>query len=455
MQRIKLRPGQLWPLATGFLALVFLGALLATLIELEASNTIRAGVYILDYPLGGLDRRAAEEALRPRLERLLQTNLEVTDGQRRWSFTPAEAGVRFNLQAMTWEAYEVGRVGSPWFRWRQLRLAAQRGYRVPLRVEVDMDRMHRFLSRLTGIVERPPRDATWRITPEGRVEVVPAQPGLKLDIEAFFKGLQAILERGGAPEVLALTLHELPPSLSTAQAEALGIRERIGSFRTRFDPANLNRAVNIRLAAAALDLTPVFPGALFSFNQRVGPRVPESGYVEAPVVLNGQLVPGIGGGICQVSSTLYNALLLAGLQAQERHHHSVPSAYVQPGRDAAVAYDYMDLKFSAPADQPLLIHAVTGSNWVEVSLYGRVKPAEKVDLVVEILEKVPPPVQREFDPALPRRREEIVQEGFPGYRVRVWQVFSLEGRELRRQLVSEDEYKPIPVRVKYGPGSFR
>ncbi|MDI3279814.1 MAG: VanW family protein [Bacillota bacterium] len=455
MALIKLRPGQLLPLAAGFLALVLLGAILAALMELEASPTIRAGVYILDLPLGGLSRRAAEEVLQPRLDRLLQTELEVTDGRRRWSFTPAEAGIRFNLKAMTWEAYAVGRVGPPWLRWRQLRLSAQRGYRVPLRLEVDMDQMHRFLSRLTGIVERPPRDATWRITSEGRVEVVPARTGLRLDIDAFFRDLQVALERGGKPGRLLLTLHEVPPALSTAQAEALGIRERISSFRTRFDPANLNRAANIRLAAAALDLTPVLPGALFSFNQRVGPRLPESGYVEAPVVLNGRLVPGIGGGICQVSSTLYNAVLLAGLQVQERHRHSVPSAYVQPGRDAAVAYDYMDLKFSAPLDQPLLIHAVTGPDWVEVSLYGRAKPAEKIDLVVEILEKIPPPVQKEFDPGLPRQKQKVVQEGFPGYRVRVWQVYSFRGRELRRQLVSEDEYKPIPVEVKFGPGAFR
>lgn len=143
---------------------------------------------------------------------------------------------------------------------------------------------------------------------------------------------------------------------------------QLGSYSTKYVQSSA-RATNIGLAAAHINGFVLAPGAEFSYSNTVGPRTPENGFVEAPVFINKEHAMGIGGGICQVSSTLYACMKTIGIPATERHPHSLPVTYVPEGWDATVSGTVLDLKFVNPYSKPLMISAQTGNGVLTVSLW--------------------------------------------------------------------------------------
>lgn len=145
----------------------------------------------------------------------------------------------------------------------------------------------------------------------------------------------------------------------------------ISSFTTYFDGKNEARSHNIRLAASLIDGTVLQCGDVFSFNNTVGQRTPERGFQRAKIIEKGEFVEGIGGGVCQTSTTLYNAALLSGCKIKEYHPHSLAVSYVPPSRDAMVSGTFFDLKFENTTGSTIYISAVTGENYVKFKIYGR------------------------------------------------------------------------------------
>lgn len=148
------------------------------------------------------------------------------------------------------------------------------------------------------------------------------------------------------------------------------IPKKIGSFTTYFNISEKSRTKNLKLAAQAINNYQIKPGEIFSFNKTVGPRVPEKGYEKAIIFVNKKKVEDYGGGVCQVSTTLYNAVLDAGLPVLERHPHSLPVPYVPLGKDATVNYGTMDFKFKNGGEKNLLIKATVEKNKLTVELYS-------------------------------------------------------------------------------------
>ena len=141
----------------------------------------------------------------------------------------------------------------------------------------------------------------------------------------------------------------------------------IGSYATAYNP-NIPRAINVSLAASSSNGVVIQPGESFSFSQTILPRTKENGYVEAPVIMGNEFVPGIGGGICQVSSTLYAAMLSANLPATERHPHSLAVTYIPAGMDATISGNAIDLKFTNIFDKPIQIYATTYNGVLTVAI---------------------------------------------------------------------------------------
>lgn len=152
------------------------------------------------------------------------------------------------------------------------------------------------------------------------------------------------------------------------QPEELVLR---ASFSTSFAGSSSERAHNIKLASKSLNNTFVEPNAEFSFNQKIGIRNAKNGYKTAKIISDGKFVDGIGGGVCQVSTTLYNALLLSGMKVIEYHPHSLSISYVAPSLDAMVSYGYADLKFINPTFNPIIIKTSTENNLLTISIFGQ------------------------------------------------------------------------------------
>ena len=227
-------------------------------------------------------------------------------------------------------------------------------------------------------------------------------------------------------------------------------REQVmGSYSTSLSARSPGQRANARRAARALEGVILPPGSEFSFNRAVGPWTADRGYVLAPVSYEGELIVDWGGGVCQTSTTLYNAALLAGLEIVERERHSWAPRYVPPGLDAAVAVSSADLRVRNPYPWPVRLHALLDGEGLGFEIRGGL--ARPVAAVQGVLEEALPPEQVvQPDSALPRGGRHPAVRGRPGARVSVYRTYLRGPRRGCRELVSRDSYPPM-ARVVWAP----
>lgn len=253
----------------------------------------------------------------------------------------------------------------------------------------------------------------------------------------YSKTLARVLDalKGDGREVELVT-REYAPALTV---DILKERtKRLSSYTTRFDPTKESRVHNIRLAARKLSGAVVPPHTEFSFNRRVGKRTAENGFKESVVIFDGEFVNGVGGGVCQLSTTLFNAALRAGMRITESRSHSLSVSYVQPSLDAMVS-EYSDLKFVNPHDTPVYLNATVNGGSVTVECFGLPDGKRYTTESVVLYRLAPPPaetVEGEEDKILRAEKEGIASES---YRL----VYDGRGNLLKRELLRRDNYAVV------------
>jgi len=415
-------------------------------------GVIVPGVKVAGLDVGGLAPEAARQRLQQRLEGLAEQPLQLYVHGESWIELPAQTGVQPDLDATVAAAYAVGRTGSRLEQLLQRWTALRWGYEVPLRPRVDDAAYRAWLQRLASRVERPPRDARLDVDERGQVVVVPSRAGLRLVESDELPGRLAQAMAEPYARAVRLEVSAVPAAFRTEDALALGVRERLAVYTTRLDPSDANRTANIHIAAQALDGHLLAPGEVFSFNRHVGPRVEAAGFKEAPVIIDGELVPDIGGGVCQVSTTLYGAVLLAGLEVMSRAPHSIPVGYVPMGLDAAVVYGVTDFIFRNDTPGPVLIKASVEGNQLTIALYGTRAKYRGVRLETELVEVAPARVIEVARTDLPKGAQRVVKQGRDGYKVNVWRVAQLPDGRVVRELVSRSTYPSRDRVVWVGAG---
>jgi vancomycin resistance protein YoaR len=234
----------------------------------------------------------------------------------------------------------------------------------------------RWFSRLAQRVAQPPTDARFSIGSQGQVRVVPSRPGRRLNVAATVAAVERAAFTSGdrsARLVVAVT----QPSRTTAQAERMGIQEVVASYTTTYG-GTPGRLHNVQLVSQLIDGALIAPGATFSFNGVTGARNADRGFQEAPVIINGELQNGIGGGVCQVSTTVFNAAYEAGLPITARTNHALYIGHYPLGRDATVNYPDLDLRFVNDTDAWLLLRTFVSAGSLTVNLYGT-SPGRRVE----------------------------------------------------------------------------
>ncbi|OFX26929.1 MAG: hypothetical protein A2Z07_04705 [Armatimonadetes bacterium RBG_16_67_12] len=364
------------------------------------------------------------------------------------TLTASALGVTPDVARTSAAALAVGRTGSL--------LDRLRDRAVMLRIPTDVRIVYQYdavvardaIARFVSLLVVEPQDAAVTVT-RGRLTVVsPSQDGVVVDIPLSTVRLIAALVHW-QPEVrLAFELRR--PAFITEMADQMA--EPVAQFTTTF-AYNPDRVHNIRLAASALRGLLLPPGALLSYNQVVGPRLPERGYRKAPVLINNELVPGDGGGVCQVSSTLFNAALLADMAVESRTNHSRPVPYLAAGRDATVEYGSIDLRLRNTTGRPLFLWTEVSSRSLTVSIFGAPQPGREVAIIVTDQIVIPAPshtvVKR--DAEIPAGESKI-EPARSGLRSRTVRVVRQEGRVVRQEVVAANYYQPTPRTIKMGTG---
>jgi vancomycin resistance protein YoaR len=268
----------------------------------------------------------------------------------------------------------------------------------------------RWIARLAATVGRTPRDATFRVV-SGGITVVPSQDGRALDVKASLRAIdRAVFAPSG--RTAALVVDRAAPARSTADAEAMGITGVVGSYTTTYGGTE-GRLHNVSLVADLIDGALVAPGARFSFNQTTGERNAAKGFEEAPVIINGELESGIGGGVCQVSTTVFNAAFEAGLSIEKRTNHALYISHYPLGRDATVNYPDLDLVFLNDTDHWLLLRTFVGAGSLTVNLYGTPTGRRVETETTPLVSEGKVPWQRIDDDSLFKGEKVVEQVGSP------------------------------------------
>ncbi|MCX7992222.1 MAG: VanW family protein [Fimbriimonadales bacterium] len=311
---------------------------------------------------------------------------------------------------------------------------------IPELFQAQMDKF-RFL-------ERAPQDARVRFR-NGQIETLPGQDGWTPDQEASYHNLiDALRYLPAARTVFPLAMRTTPPRITTEQTGAItGV---VASYTTRFPGYQVQRNHNIRLAAQALDGRVLLPGERLSYNQAVGKRTLKQGFRPAPVIIYGEKRLGIGGGICQVSSTLFNAALLGDLKIVRRANHSIPVDYVPLGRDATVTDTGIDFVIENSFDHPIALSTELGRSSLTIRVLGAPQPQRRVVLKTERTALPTPSVQRVPDPTLPEGKERVVKKGSAGVRVILWREVYENGVLVKRERVATSTYRAQPRVIAVG-----
>ncbi|XEQ91594.1 hypothetical protein SCACP_03960 [Sporomusa carbonis] len=345
-------------------------------------------------------------------------------------------------------AWQFGRQGSWWDRLKIIRAARMEGWPIPLKIKYNENKLDTIIEHLQETVNRPPHNATLSLR-TGRV--VPEEQGREIDVATLKELVLAALNdvEGGN---IALPVKPVYPEITTDELAKNGIKELVAVYTSEFNSEDVNRTANVKLAAQKINGKLLYPGQIFSYNDTVGPREKSFGFKEAMEIINGEFVPGVGGGVCQVSSTLYNAVLLAGLGIVERTSHSKPLAYVPLGRDATVVYNALDFKFINNSAAPVMVMAETIGNKLYVGIFGQRTLDKNIDIVTVDQKIIQPSIIKKTDPALPSGESRVEKPGKPGYEVTVIRIIrDNNGKELKREVLSRDRYAPDNTVIKMGP----
>lgn len=393
--------------------------------------------------LSGKSREETEEWIDGKNEALRQEQLVLVRGNLEEKISFSELKVHY-AEDNADRLFLLGREGGLFREWADRWMILLRGKNLALHAEYEEDVLQKKIAGLKKKYGQPPHNALPAFHQDGSVTFSAGKPYLKIEKEKLFSLLQERLSEGKSGTVEIPVAEEKFPDMTDDEAKQ--VNRILAQYTTEFYPEE-NRSHNIRISAEAISGCYIKPGDMFSYNQATGSRSKEKGYKEAPVIVNGKLEPGTGGGVCQVSTTLFNAVMLAGLEVTSRSSHFSPVSYVPEGRDATVAEGIIDFCFRNDLKHGVYIYAVYVPGAVTIYILGN---EEDVPSFVSIREEKNETIPfREIVKTDPLQKEEKkIEEGSEGRFVRISQnIRWKDGRTWHDTF--DSDYEPVDRVITY------
>jgi len=430
-----------------FIILFSVGTL--ALIYTRDQQRILEGVSVSGVNVGNLTQDDAKNIIDKEVNRLLSQTIKLSAGKQSQEVKLEDLGLGVNSDLALQEAYDIGRKGSI-FEKVSSKWSAGKGINVDFSQNWDELKIRETLKGTLDEFNDPATDATFQITKDNTMTIKSEQVGLVINSEALIDKIKEVNLYKLVPELQAEFQEQLP-IVTAAQLEDQKITGLLASYTTRFDSSQTARTENVKIAAKALDMAVIKPGNTLSFNQIVGERTVEGGYKDAFIIVNGEFVPGLAGGICQVSSTLYNTGLFANLAVTQRSNHDLAISYVPLGQDATVAYPDLDLKFNNNTGGYLLVRTRMSYNSITIEMYGKVKPGQEVFIGNTIDSIIAAPEQRLVDETMAHGTSVLKQQGQPGYVVKSNRTVKVNGVVTSNEPLKQSRYLPLPKIYSIGP----
>ncbi|MCX7749713.1 MAG: VanW family protein [Clostridia bacterium] len=426
-----------------------LGAMIGGGILLH-SKTFYPGVKVEYISLEGLEREQAKQEIENKLKGIFEgKRMNLKLGEQAWPVRLSEIGFKLLVDQALDEAYACGRSGNVFQKLRSIIGLRMKSVNITPKFSYDKEKLSLILISIKDQVDKEAESASV-LYEKGNISVEKEVTGRILEVDKNLEIIENHIRKRTFNTVYLSMIDKKPPILYEDIKE---INHILSSFSTKFNASDTNRSFNISLASQRINGLILFPNETFSMDKALGPRTAQNGYREAPVIFKNELVKGSGGGVCQVTTTLYDAVLKSKMGIVEREPHSMPLGYVDPGQDATIAEGYIDFKFQNTRSYPVCIQSEINGNILYVRILGKNEDApHDVRLKSVIVEEYYPEGEEVIvDDTLSENSKITVREPKKGLKVILYrQTYDIGGELIEEEKISEDVYKPVKAQVKVG-----
>ncbi|CRZ35341.1 vancomycin resistance protein YoaR [Herbinix hemicellulosilytica] len=416
-------------------------------------NRIIKGVFIDEVDVGGMTAEEAEKEVIKFVEELKNKKVSIQANDQSVSATLGDLGYTYKINNIIETALGLGKTGNLIKRYKDIKDIENEGIKLPLEFVLDENKVREFVSSKSDIFNVEPVNASVS-RKNGQMIYTDHIPGKKLDVEATVLNIVDLISNSWDRNDLTVEafLEDVEPVYTRDIVEKCNTI--LGTFTTEYADSSESRAKNLANGARLINNTVVYPGEVFSAYEHLAPFTRQNGYHVAGAYSKGKVIDSIGGGACQVTTTLYNAVLYAELEVVQRHEHSMTISYVDLSRDAAIAGTYKDFKFKNNTDVPILIEAYTKGRTITFNIWGhetRDTKNRKIKFETRVLSKTaPPPDVIEEDPTKPVTYKKVTQAAHTGYKAELYKIVYENGVEVSRTLVNKSTYAPAPRYITVG-----
>lgn len=412
-----------------------------------SSDKVHNGILIGKTNVSGLTKEQAAQKVKNDLIDSDSMYLTLEYSGKKWQVPYNQINARYNVDEAVNKAYSVGRTGNVFKRAADV-IKAQLGIDFDIVFSYDKQFLLNNLNTIKREIDIPKRNA--RIAPgQGGGVIIPQVPGKVLDIDRAVQLADEHITKLSSSEIRLPIIEDKP---SILENDLKGMTDELGSYYTTFNVGDSQRAHNIKLACSRIDGIILKPQDVFSMDKVLKSRTTGNGYKLAKAYFQNEVVEEIGGGVCQVTTTLYDAVLTANLDVIERKQHTMMVDYVGPGLDATVSDKGVDFKFKNSYTSPIYLYSVVDNNKIVMKVFGKNQdPTQKVQLESEVTEIFyPGPAEVIVDAGLPKGTRKVELKPKNGYRANLYKVIYKGGIPVSRELVSENLYQPLRGKVRIG-----
>lgn len=417
----------------------------------NGESLIADHIYIGDIAVGGMTEVQATEAVESYMESLGDTQFTLTVDDKSVTATAADFGVEWANPVVVKDAANVGRTGNLIERYKSKKDLEHENLVFDITYTADREKVKSFLESNTQDMNQEAVNYGL-IRENGGFTITDGQNGVAVDVDKSADEIVAYIEDTWTQSAASLELEASVVEPQGTKEQLERVTDVLGTFTTDFGTSSAGRAQNVRNGASKINGTVLYPGEQFSVYEAVNPFTAENGYELAGSYENGTTVQTYGGGICQVSTTLYNAVIRAELAIDERFCHSMIVSYVQPSMDAAIAGTYKDLKFTNNYDFPIYIEGYTSGMQITFTVYGEETrdAGREVIFESETTSTTQPEVKFETAANQPIGYVQQTQSAHTGYTAKLWKVVKENGVEVSREPYNNSTYNASPKIIVVG-----
>ncbi|WP_122639437.1 MULTISPECIES: VanW family protein [unclassified Romboutsia] len=397
-------------------------------------DKIAKNTYIGDINIGNLTKDEAKSILKDKLNIGI---IKLSFNDKQWSVAPSEVDASYNFDETIERAYNFNRdnnILDSLSKTIKTNFGSKNA--IDMVVNYNEDKLKSKLEKIKDEIDIEMKNSTLNIS-GNNITVTDDSKGLELDIENSLNKIKVNLQNGILSD--ELVVNEVEPTIT--KSDLVNVNTILGRYTTAIKGSSAGRISNIKIAAEKMNNFLMMPGDEFSYVDETGPYTASNGYNNAPVIVEGELQNGMGGGVCQLSSTLYNSVLYAGLEIVELRNHTIPSSYVPKGRDATVTDSGVDFVFKNNLTEPVYLKSYVYGSTLVTEIYGSNKDKQNIEIQTNIDSVSEANVKTIEDPTIEKGKEEVIEKGRDGYTVSTYRIYKdNEGNVIKKEKIYTSYY---------------